>query len=787
MTIDDSKRRDKGFDASDYRFFLREKSRESRRSFDQSDVLWSYGWRGGSGFDPDRDYEKELTRGKLRQFGIAVFEILLIFVVFAIYGAWPTPDVNEQYYVGKAIHFWNPSWLGADPFLSSPDSHWLFYATFGSLSFFFSQNVLVWVGRVLTWFLTACAWRRLSRALIPIDFVAVLTAAAFAFYLESFHLAGEWIIGGVEGKSFAFPFVFWGLACFLEGKFNRAWILLGIGSAFHPLVGGWTVLACLVAWALDAHRRYRLFLAERRKEEGDVRRSCGARVVARLGAFFVELKNTAFGLVVGGAISLLGVIPALKLDAGASAAAIRESRRIYVFERLPHHLVASSLPWTFLLRFALMTLAVAMLATLGAFLLRKMREERAPLTESRSKSLSERSADVLNDRFTRLTTFVFAAICFALIGAAFDWGRNNLVAIGIFSDPKDVAGILRYYWYRLSDWVVPFGLVFFATRLGLESVATLHARSRKTNGWNPGVCAVSTFVALLASGAGYWGFRLFFFRRAAEIARASAVDGLVPLPTSTECVAYMALVVALGTILLLWGCCAALCRPRRSSLVFDKSQSRFPAATSTCLIVWLATIVVAVPCWRLCYYVDLRGTKVVPRSAPPKESIADGWIDACRWVRDNTPEDAIFLVPRKCDSFKWHARRAEVGNWKEIPQDAKSIVEWSRKMKRFYDNPGAPEGSPMRWNQPLNVVFLNKGRARVLKESEEDGYHYAIVETPPYTIFTIPEALRRWQEFVDNNRVYENAQFVVLKLRDPPSVAAQNAPKESDDQTTSQE
>ena len=193
------------------------------------------------------------------------------------------------------------------------------------------------------------------------------------------------------------------------------------------------------------------------------------------------------------------------------------------------------------------------------------------------------------------------------------------------------------------------------------------------------------------------------------------------------------------------------------------------------LATWLpeTLIVVAAPCWRLCYYVDLRGTKVIPRSAPPKESIADGWIDACRWVRDNTPEDAIFLVPRGCESFKWHARRAEAGNWKEIPQDANSIVEWSRKMERFYANPGDPEGSPTRWNQALNVVFLNKGRERVLKESAEDGYHYAIVETPPYTIFTVPEALRRWQEFVDHDRVYENTQFVVLKLHDPPSVAAQ--------------
>ena len=48
-------------------------------------------------------------------------EVALIVAVFVAYGAWPTPDVNEQYYVGKAIHFWNHDWLGNDTFLNTPD------------------------------------------------------------------------------------------------------------------------------------------------------------------------------------------------------------------------------------------------------------------------------------------------------------------------------------------------------------------------------------------------------------------------------------------------------------------------------------------------------------------------------------------------------------------------------------------------------------------------------------------------------------------------------------------
>ncbi|MBO7679808.1 MAG: hypothetical protein J6S75_09080, partial [Thermoguttaceae bacterium] len=35
------------------------------------------------------------------------WEVLAIFALFVLYGAYPVPDVNEQYYIGKAIHFWN--------------------------------------------------------------------------------------------------------------------------------------------------------------------------------------------------------------------------------------------------------------------------------------------------------------------------------------------------------------------------------------------------------------------------------------------------------------------------------------------------------------------------------------------------------------------------------------------------------------------------------------------------------------------------------------------------------
>ena len=165
-------------------------------------------------------------------------EIALIFAVFAVFGGWPIPDSNEAHYIGKAIHFWNPDWIPNDDFLQSKDAHWTFYVTFGWLSFFCSPYWMAWLGRAVTWLLLAWSWRRLSYALLPIRWLAIPTALVLACYVDTFHMAGEWIVGGVEGKSFAFPFVFFGLEAMIRGRWHRTWIFLGIASAFHVLVGG---------------------------------------------------------------------------------------------------------------------------------------------------------------------------------------------------------------------------------------------------------------------------------------------------------------------------------------------------------------------------------------------------------------------------------------------------------------------------------------------------------------------------------------------------------------------
>lgn len=292
-----------------------------------------------------------------RRFVLA--EIVLVFAVFFVQGAQPVPDVNEPYYLGKAIHYWNPSWAPGDFFLGSKDSHTVFYYTFGWLSLWLRPWALAWFGRVLTWGLLAWAWRRLSFALIPRPWWSILTAALLVCLIERCHMAGEWVVGGVEAKGFAFVLVFLGLEALVRNRWNRAWLLLGAASAFHVLVGGWSVVAAGFCWLLSGKDR-------------------------------PALRSTWPSVLGGLILSLPGLVPALALNWATAAETVRLANQIYVYRRLSHHLDFAQIPIHFILRFVLLC---------GLWLL-----------------ICRRTA--AEEGWRRLRCFVAAAVLIALAGAA---------------------------------------------------------------------------------------------------------------------------------------------------------------------------------------------------------------------------------------------------------------------------------------------------------------------------------------------------------------------------------
>lgn len=345
-------------------------------------------------------------------------EIALVFLVFFVFGGSPAPQVNETHYLTKAKHYWNPEWCPGDLFLESADAHLTFYWTVGLLTKWFSLPTVAWIGRIVAWATLAWSWQRLSSRVIRLPWVAVVTAMLLVTLIERTNFAGEWVVGGVEGKCFAYAFVFWGLAELAVGKWRLVWPLLGLGGAFHVLVGGWSVICAAIVWMLEP-------------------RVVRPTLVAMMPSIFL-----------GGVLALPGVLPGLLLTANVPVDVRDEANQIYAFERLPHHLAPHRLPAEEIImrfrRFGLLLLVFFFL--------------------TRSRPQSEIAENV---SLTRIQRFAWASVAISLTGLSWEFVTINHPALS--------ASLLKYYWFRTADIAVPLAV---SLSLGAMLQSMTSARSR---------------------------------------------------------------------------------------------------------------------------------------------------------------------------------------------------------------------------------------------------------------------------------------------------------------------
>ena len=325
---------------------------------------------------------------------LAFIEVALIFVLLFVFAGSPPPGDDEPHYLGKAKQYWNPDWLAGDFFLETPDAHVVFNWAVGWLTLFFSLNTVAWIARCAAWILLAFSWRRLSWSLLPKPLVALWTMAMFLVLQEHGTAAQEWIVRGVEAKCFAYAFVLLGLEQLVKGRWHWVWPWLGIAAAFHVLVGGWAVVAALLAWGATKDR--------------------------------LPLSRMFPSLVVGGVLSLPGLLPGLLLSWNADTSVAAEANQIYVFERLQHHLVVYDFAWRNKLQFTLV-----LVAWLVVCFLTREQSSRIPLRR-----------------------FVLGSLIIGVAGLVIDQTTAHL------DMPELAAALLRFYWYRLADVTVPMGLAF---------------------------------------------------------------------------------------------------------------------------------------------------------------------------------------------------------------------------------------------------------------------------------------------------------------------------------------
>jgi hypothetical protein len=112
----------------------------------------------------------------------------------------------------------------------------------------------------------------------------------------------------------------------------------------------------------------------------------------------------------------------------------------------------------------------------------------------------------------------------------------------------------------------------------------------------------------------------------------------------------------------------------------------------------------------------------------------DDWRDVARWAADHTAPGTIFITPKSSNSFKWYSARDEVATWKDMPQDAQSVLQWYHR---------------------LDDVFTIHGLRDL---SSKYGAQYAIVERSNLL----------WSDaqpiYAGKEPVYENASYAVYQL-----------------------
>ena len=442
---------------------------------------------------------------------------------------------------------------------------------------------------MVAWLLLACSWQRLSSSISARPYHSVLTGLLLYALIDQANFAGEWLIGGVEAKCFAYACIFTALANIVDGHWRRAWPWFGLGGSFHVLVGGWATITAAGVWLLQPR-------TDR-----------------------PTLKSMLPSLLLGGCMALPGLIPAWQLMSQVPPEVKAEAGRIYVFDRLAHHLAPLTMPFDDLLvRAGPFAMLVLIMAGFWMWLCRldyKTAAPSSPNTMHRLKLLMQ---------FTLLT---LATTSCGLVWEVATWNY-----------PLISARVLRYYLFRLSDIMVPV--------------------------------ATSLMVVVLIQ----------------------------------ELMA---------------------------------SRSRWATALLLLAVFW--------PGWLLVKETSYRWYDSCP---PADRKMEDhlSWKEACLWARKNTPHESLFLVPRQSHSFQWFAHRPDVVTRKNVPQDAESLLSWSKRYQDVFtyrDELG---------ERATYRSLAHQGAIRLKELADKHGADYVITrEYPPlqlpvryanehYTIYALSAA-----------------------------------------------
>ncbi|WP_437194041.1 DUF6798 domain-containing protein [Planctomicrobium sp. SH527] len=107
----------------------------------------------------------------------------------------------------------------------------------------------------------------------------------------------------------------------------------------------------------------------------------------------------------------------------------------------------------------------------------------------------------------------------------------------------------------------------------------------------------------------------------------------------------------------------------QAGLVWLRSNPTIPAIRVTVYSIFVGSLLIAL-------------LHPIPATNPSRLSKQgkDDWISTCKWIEQNTDPSSTLYSLDSGWAIKWYAKRPEYVNYKDMPQDAKSIVEWNNRL-----------------------------------------------------------------------------------------------------------
>lgn len=340
-------------------------------------------------------------------------------------GGWNEVDVMPL-----AKHHVDPAWISQDWYLNQTAGYrLLFNDIVGWLIVQFGFLAASIIGRLVCYSLVALGLVLIGHKL-KLSFLYLLLAI-MACTCQGYNqgaIAGEWFVGGLEAKAFAYGLILIAIASMLERRYLAMTLLLGLATSFHVLVGGWAFLTTL-GWLCF-------------------------RPSTRLS----KLKEIGFLLMLVYGITSIFAIPAVAqhLFTEESTSTISFSPSfIYVFIRLGHHLNPFS--WGIISWFKPIIYLLLLNQSIKLLRAQKDREE-LNLRESEvfsSETVTRGNLASVSAPSEAITVFNNGTIARLELG---EFALISLIpfAIGLAIVPFDRQGNwLQYYPFRFGDVMLP--------------------------------------------------------------------------------------------------------------------------------------------------------------------------------------------------------------------------------------------------------------------------------------------------------------------------------------------